>query len=35
MAERLQVYKCAVCGNIVLVTHGGDGELVLCDAPMT
>ena len=34
MAERLQVYKCAICGNIVEVTHGGGGELVCCNAPM-
>ena len=34
MAERLQVYKCAVCGNIVMVTHGGAGELVCCEQPM-
>ena len=34
MAERLQVYKCEVCGNIVEVLHGGDGELVCCGQPM-
>jgi superoxide reductase len=34
MAERLQVYKCEVCGNIVEVVHGGGGELVCCGAPM-
>ncbi len=34
MAEKLQVYKCSVCGNIVEVLHGGDGELVCCDQPM-
>jgi len=34
MAERLQVYKCAVCGNIVEVLHGGAGELVCCGEPM-
>jgi superoxide reductase len=28
MAERLQVYKCEVCGNIIEVLHGGEGELV-------
>lgn len=32
--ERLQVYKCNVCGNIVEVLHGGAGELVCCDQPM-
>ena len=34
MAERLEVYKCEVCGNIVEVLHGGQGELVCCGKPM-
>ena len=34
MAERLQIYKCALCGNIVEVLHGGVGELVCCGQPM-
>lgn len=34
MAERLQVYKCLICGNIVEVLHGGVGELVCCKRPM-
>ena len=34
MAEKLQVYKCMVCGNIVEVLHGGAGELVCCGQPM-
>ncbi len=34
MALRLEVYKCEVCGNIVEVLHGGDGELVCCGQPM-
>jgi len=34
MAERLEVYKCEVCGNIVEVLHGGEGELVCCGEPM-
>jgi superoxide reductase len=34
MAEKLQVYKCEACGNIVEVLHGGGGELVCCGAPM-
>ncbi len=34
MAERLQVYKCDVCGNIVEVLHGGEGELVCCGQSM-
>lgn len=34
MAEQKQVYKCNVCGNIIEVLHGGDGELVCCNEPM-
>jgi superoxide reductase len=34
MAERLEVYKCAACGNIVEVLHGGSGGLVCCGALM-
>ena len=34
MAERLQVYKCDKCGNIVEVLVGGKGELVCCGEPM-
>jgi len=29
-----QVYKCDVCGNIVIVAHAGGGELVCCGQPM-
>lgn len=32
--EKLQVYKCSVCGNIVEVLHVGGGELVCCGKPM-
>ncbi len=34
MAEKLGIYKCEVCGNIVLVMHSGKGELVCCGQPM-
>ena len=34
MAERMEVYKCELCGNIVEVLHGGAGELVCCGQPM-
>jgi superoxide reductase len=34
MVERLQVYKCSTCGNIVEVLTGGDGDLVCCGQPM-
>jgi superoxide reductase len=32
--QRLQVYKCNVCGNIVEMLHASDGELVCCGEPM-
>ena len=34
MAERLEVYKCEACGNMVEVIHGGGGELVCCGEAM-
>jgi len=34
MAERLEVYKCEACGNIVEVLTGGGGELVCCGESM-
>jgi len=34
MTERLEIYKCEVCGNIVEMLHGGQGELVCCGQPM-
>ena len=34
MTERLQVYKCGICGNIVEVLHEGKGQLVCCGQPM-
>jgi len=32
--KRYEVYKCAICGNIVEMLHEGAGELVCCDKPM-
>jgi superoxide reductase len=34
MTEKLQIYKCMICGNIVEVLHVGAGELVCCGQPM-
>ena len=34
MAEKNQVWKCEVCGNIVEVIHSGVGQLVCCNQPM-
>jgi superoxide reductase len=35
MIEKLQVYKCDVCGNMVEVLNAGGGTLVCCGKPMT
>jgi superoxide reductase len=32
--NRLEIYKCGVCGNMVEVLHVGGGELVCCNQPM-
>ncbi len=34
MTERIQIYKCEVCGNIIEVLHIGKGVLVCCGQPM-
>jgi len=34
MAQKMGIYKCEVCGNIVEVIHEGVEELVCCDQPM-
>ncbi len=34
MTQLNQVYKCAICGNIVEMLHTGAGELVCCEQPM-
>jgi superoxide reductase len=34
MAERLEVYKCSICGNVIEVMQGGKGQLVCCNQPM-
>jgi superoxide reductase len=34
MTEKLQIYKCEICGNIVEMLHEGVGELVCCGQPM-
>jgi len=33
--EKLQVYKCKICGNIIEVLHAGKPALVCCGKPMT
>ncbi len=34
MTERLELYKCNVCGNLIEVILPGIGELVCCGEPM-
>lgn len=34
MTERLELYKCNICGNMVEVVLPGVGELVCCGEPM-
>ncbi len=34
MAERLEIYKCNKCGNIVEVLHGAQGNLACCGEDM-
>ena len=35
MTEKLELYKCHVCGNVVQVLLNGTGQLVCCEQPMT
>jgi len=35
MADRLDVLKCEMCGQIIEVVHAGAGQLVCCGKPMT
>ncbi len=34
MTERLELYKCNICGNLIEVILSGSGELVCCGEPM-
>ncbi|MBL7054670.1 desulfoferrodoxin [Candidatus Woesearchaeota archaeon] len=34
MAEKNVIYKCEICGNVVLVVEAHEGELVCCGQPM-
>jgi superoxide reductase len=34
MTEKLQMYKCEACGNIIQVLIPGEGKLVCCDKEM-
>lgn len=32
--EKMQVYKCEVCGNMVEMIHEGAGKMICCGQPM-
>ena len=34
MTERMDLYKCEICGNIVQIMHAGEGNLVCCGQNM-
>jgi len=34
MPKKLEIYKCSICGNIVEVLYGAEGQLVCCGKPM-
>ena len=34
MGKKGEVYKCDICGQVVEVITGGDGELVCCGEAM-
>lgn len=35
MTEKLEIYKCDICGNLIQVLNPSYGELVCCNKPMT
>ena len=34
MTQKLKIYKCEICGNVIEVTHEGFGDLVCCNQNM-
>ncbi|MGD2187378.1 MAG: desulfoferrodoxin FeS4 iron-binding domain-containing protein [Desulfobacterales bacterium] len=34
MAKKGEAYRCEICGNVVAVVQGGDGDLVCCGENM-
>lgn len=34
MTKILEFYECGLCGNITMITHTGEGELVCCGEKM-
>jgi len=35
MTKRFEIYKCEICGNMIVVIQEGVGELVCCGQPMS
>lgn len=34
MAEKLGIYKCAICGNVAEIVHAGSSDMSCCGTPM-
>lgn len=34
MADKLNIYKCNICGNVAELVHAGVGDMSCCGAPM-
>lgn len=34
VAKEGQIFKCEICGNVVIVKEAGGGELICCGEPM-
>ena len=34
MTNKLEIYKCEICGNVIEITHEGIGTLVCCNQEM-
>ena len=34
MTQKLEIYKCEICSNVVEITHGSYGSLVCCNQNM-
>ena len=34
MTQKLEIYKCEICGNVIEITHNGANSLVCCNQDM-
>lgn len=34
MTEKDQIYQCRICGNVVQILNGAEGQLSCCGQPM-